>query len=67
MSKHKVQLLTEARLQLRDIAAYHLIKVVPQSSRQITHRILDSIDKLEAFLEMGIKLPGKRLDGYLMR
>lgn len=34
--------------------------------QQITDRILDSIDKLEAFPEMGIKLPGKRLVGYPM-
>ncbi|EOS61408.1 MULTISPECIES: type II toxin-antitoxin system RelE/ParE family toxin [unclassified Anaerotruncus] len=66
MSKHKVQLLTEARLQLRDIAAYHLLNVGPQSARKITDRILDAIDKLEDFPEMGTKLPGKRLDGYRM-
>lgn len=66
MSKHKVRLLTEARLQLRDIAAYHLLNVGPQSARKITDRILDAIDKLEDFPEMGTRLPGKRLDGYRM-
>ena len=66
MGKHKVQLLTEARLQLRDIAAYHLLNVGPQSARKITDRILDAIDNLEDFPEMGTKLPSKRLDGYRM-
>ncbi|MEY8438165.1 type II toxin-antitoxin system RelE/ParE family toxin [Anaerotruncus colihominis] len=66
MSKHKVHLLTEARSQLRDIAAYHLLNVGPQSARKITDRILDAIDKLEDFPEMGAKLLGKRLDGYRM-
>ena len=66
MGKHKVLLLTEARLQLRDIAAYHLIKVGPHSARKITGRILDAIDKLEDFPEMCARLPGERLDGYRM-
>ena len=64
MSKHKVELLTEARLQLRDIAAYHLMKVGPQSARRITNRILDAIDKLKDFPEMGAAVPSKRIKGY---
>lgn len=54
MSKLNVKLLTEARLQLRDIAAYHKMKVGPSSARKITDRILDAIDKLADFPEMGM-------------
>lgn len=54
MSKLNVKLLSEARLQLRDIAAYHKMKVGPSSARKITDRILDAIDKLADFPEMGM-------------
>lgn len=54
MSKLNVKLLTEARLQLRDIAAYYKMKVGPSSARKITDRILDAIDKLADFPEMGM-------------
>lgn len=64
MSRNKVLLLTEARLQLRDIAAYHLVKIGTQSAKKITDRILDAIDKLADFPEMGAKVPVKRIKGY---
>lgn len=54
MSKLKVELLNEARLQLRDIAAYYKMKVGPSSARKITSRILDAIEKLADFPEMGM-------------
>ncbi len=54
MSKLNVKLLSEARLQIRDIAAYHKMKVGPSSARKITDRILDAIDKLADFPEMGM-------------
>lgn len=66
MGKYKVELLTEARLQLRDIATYHLIKVGPQSARRITNRILDTIERLEEFPELGAIVPSKKLEGYRM-
>lgn len=68
MNKYKVKLLTEARLELRDIAAYHKIKVGANSARRITNRILDAIDKLSEFPEMGV-IPHSKLiaeAGYRM-
>lgn len=64
MGRHKVEWLTEARMQLRDIAAYHLMKVGPQSARKITDRILKAVDDLADFPEMGATIPVKRIKGY---
>lgn len=60
-SKIPVRLLTEARLQLRDIAAYYKMKVGPSSARQITGRILDALDKLGDFPQMGMVPPSRPL------
>jgi len=68
MNNYKVKLLIEARLELRDIAAYHKMKVGVISARRITNRILDAIDKLSAFPEMGI-MPSSKIiaeAGYRM-
>lgn len=54
MPKRNVILLNEARLELRDIATYHKLKVEPDSARKITNRILDALDKLADFSEMGM-------------
>lgn len=61
MSKLSVRLLTEARLQLRDIAAYYKMKVGHASARQITDRILEALDKLGDFPEMGMVPPSRLL------
>lgn len=53
MPKKQVQLLNEARMELRDIAIYHKLKVGSNSARKITDRILSAIDRLEDFPEMG--------------
>ena len=68
MMKYRVRLLTEARLQIRDIAAYHKLKVGPESARKITNKILDAIDKLEGFPELGVVPQTKLLAraGYRM-
>lgn len=52
---YKVELLLEARLQLRDIAMYHSLKKRHKSKENITDRILDTIEKLEEFPNMGMK------------
>ena len=54
MNNFTVRLLMEARLELRDIANYHKMKVGVISARRITNRILDALDRLSAFPEMGI-------------
>jgi len=54
MMKYKVKLLTEARLQLRDIAAYHKLKGGSMSARKITNKFFDAINKLEDFPELGV-------------
>ena len=68
MNNYKVKLLIEARLELRDIAAYHKMKVGVISARRITNRILDAIDKLSTFPEMGIMPSSKMIAeaGYRM-
>ena len=49
MPKAKVILLTEARLQLRDIAMIHKAKVGPQSAKKVTDKILKALHHLEDF------------------
>lgn len=61
MHNCKVKLLSEARMELRDIATYHKMKVGANSARKITNRILDAIDKLSAFPEMGMVPPVKMI------
>lgn len=66
--KFDIKILLEARLQLRDIAAFHKLKVGPVSAEKITDRILDAIDKLADFPEMGAVPPSELLAkaGYRM-
>lgn len=59
MPKKKVRLLQEARMELRDIAAFHMQKVGPNSARKITNRILDELERLADFPEMGYVPPFK--------
>jgi plasmid stabilization system protein ParE len=68
MAKYKLELLTEARLQLRDIAAYHLRKVGSQSAEKITNLILDEVDKLADFPFLGVTPPSEMVAkaGYRM-
>jgi len=68
MAKYKLELLTEARLQLRDIAAYHLRKVDAQSAEKITNLILDELDKLANFPFLGVTPPSEMVAkaGYRM-
>ncbi len=47
---------------LRDIAAYHKLKVEPQSARRITNRILDALDLLAEFPEMGAVPPSAMIE-----
>jgi toxin ParE1/3/4 len=57
----KVVLLNEARMELRDIAAYHKLKVGIDSARRITDRILSALDHLVDFPEMGNIPPAKMI------
>lgn len=68
MPKCRVQLLTEARLQLRDIAAVYKAKVGAKAARKITNRILTALRKLEDFPELGVALQSELLEkaGYRM-
>lgn len=61
-----VKLLHEARMELRDIAAYHKQMVGPESARKITDRILDELSLLADFPDMGYVPPYKMLSdsGY---
>lgn len=61
MTKKKVVLLNEARMELRDIAAYHKLKVGVDSARRITDRILGALDHLIDFPEMGNIPPAKMI------
>jgi toxin ParE1/3/4 len=61
MPKMKVVLLNEARMELRDIAAYHKLKVGIDSARRITDRILSALDHLIDFPEMGNIPPAKMI------
>lgn len=66
--RYKVRLLTEARLQLRDIASYYKLKVGSESALKITNKILEAIDKLEDFPELGVVPQSELLakSGYRM-
>ena len=68
MPKAKVVLLTEARLQLRDIAMIHKAKVGPQSAKKITDQILKALHRLEDFPLLGVEPKSQRLvkAGYRM-
>ena len=68
MPKAKVVLLTEARLQLRDIAMIHKAKVGPQSAKKITDKILKALRHLEDFPLLGVEPWSERLAkaGYRM-
>ena len=68
MPKAKVVLLTEARLQLRDIAMVHKLKVGPRSAKRITDQILKSLRRLEEFPQLGVEPKSERLvaAGYRM-
>ena len=68
MNNYKVKLLSEARLELRDIATYHKIKIGANSARRLTNHILDAIEKLSNFPEMGMVPPVKMIAeaGYRM-
>lgn len=65
MGKH-VLLLNEARMELRDIAAFHMQKVGPNSARKITNAILEELDKLSGFPQLGFVPPYRLLSegGY---
>lgn len=68
MPKAKVVLLTEARLQLRDIAMIHRTKVGPQSAKKITDKILKSLRRLEDFPLLGVEPRSEKVAaaGYRM-
>lgn len=53
----KVEILSEAKQQIRDIALYHKMKVGPNSARKITDKLLDAIEQLGEFPEMGVRPP----------
>ena len=55
----QVRLVYEARMELRDIAAFHREKVGPNSARKITDRILSELDRLANFPQMGFVPPVK--------
>lgn len=57
MNNYMVRILSEARFELRDIANYYKLKVGAVSAKKITNRILDNIDKLSEFPEMGMVPP----------
>ncbi len=48
-------------MELRDIAVYHKLKVGNNSARRITDRILDALDRLVDFPEMGNTPPSKMI------
>lgn len=55
----EVRLVYEARMELRDIAAFHKEKVGVHSARKITDKILNSLERLADFPEMGFVPPVK--------
>ena len=62
MPKCKVVLLTEARLQLKDIAMFYKAKVGTASAKIITDKIMKELRRLEDFPELGVvpKSPAPR-------
>lgn len=68
MEKYKVEILTEARIQLQDIATFYLSKVGPASAEKITNTILDELDRLSDFPLLGVIAPSQMATkaGYCM-
>lgn len=68
MPKCKVVLLTEARLQLKDIAMFYKAKVGTASAKKITDKIMKELRRLEDFPELGVvpKSPMLERSGYRM-
>lgn len=68
MPKCKVVLLTEARLQLKDIALLHKVMVGSVSAKKITDKIMKGLRRLGDFPELGIvpKTPMLERSGYRM-
>lgn len=68
MQRYRVEILTDARLQLHDIARIHKNKVGAISAKKVTDRIISAIKKLESFPELGVVPKGDHLSrfGYRM-
>lgn len=66
--KIKLEILAPAQHELEEIALIHLELAGPQSARNITNRILDSLACLQTSPNMGVRCDHKllRLHGYRM-
>ena len=60
-------LLEDARLDLMEIAAFHLNLGNPQSAEKITRRILDALDLLKTSPGLGLKIRDPELAGQGFR
>lgn len=49
MRTHKLKILTSAQRELEEIALVHLELVGPSSARNITNKILESLERLKTF------------------
>jgi Plasmid stabilization system protein len=66
--RYKLEILTPAQRELEEIALVHLELVGPQSARNITNRIYDSLARLQTTPYIGVDCANKPLGlpGYRM-
>ncbi len=59
--EYRVELTLKAQTDLRDIAAYHKLQVGPVSAAHITDKLLDKLEMLGSFPDMGVNVPAQRI------
>lgn len=60
-NQYQVELTQKSQTDLRDIAAYHKFQVGPISAARITDKLLDKIEMLGSFPDMGTNVPARRI------
>lgn len=63
----KIEWLSEARAEFRELLTYYRTTVGVQSARRFSDRILDAVRQLERFPELGIRKEGRLLGHYGFR
>lgn len=60
-SECEVILTLKAQNDLKSIAAYHKMRVGPVSAQKVTSKLLDKIDLLKDFPDLGAYVPSERI------
>ena len=63
----KIEWLSEARSEFRDLLTYYRVKVGANAARSFSNRILGSIRQLERFPELGVRKEERLMGRYGFR